>query len=79
MMKLNVPMERSLKIRPIKKNDSKNSFQMKKLWVFEEKLLKMPMNHMNVEKLMIMLYFKKIPLLSKLNLIISLLKKDNFM
>jgi len=42
MLKLSVPMERARKIRLVKKNGSENGFRMKKLWLFEEKLLKMP-------------------------------------
>ena len=61
MLKLSVSMERSRKIRPIKKNGFENGFRMKKLWLFEEKLLKMPMNYVNVGKWRIMLYLKKYP------------------
>jgi len=59
MLKLSVPMERSRKIRLIKKNDIENDFRMNKLWIFEETLL---MNDNVILK-------KKIFPHSKLNLI----------
>jgi len=50
MLKLSAPMEISRKIKLIKRNSSENGFWMKKLWLFEEKLLKKPKKFMNVRK-----------------------------